>query len=92
LFAFCNGQLTTDNGQLSNEKMERGFAEPQFVSALKDAGLARRKAHGIVNYSSVDGVQIFNQKCFALAPDARMTPRDFSLWIEAREIYLRENI
>src|ERR671939_847689 len=72
--------------------MERGLAEAQFVSALKDAGLARGESHGIVNHCSVNRVQIFNQKRLAFAPDARVAARDLRLRVKFREINFGEDV
>jgi hypothetical protein len=72
--------------------MERGFAEAEFVSAFKHAWLSWCQADGVVDDRPVDRIQIFNQKLIALAPDARMSARDFSFGIKLREVNFRENI
>ena len=39
---------------LSQQKMQRGFAKPNLVPAVQDSWLARREPDGIVNHGAVD--------------------------------------
>lgn len=39
---------------LSQQKMQRGFAKADFVPAVQHSWLARREPDGIVNHSAVD--------------------------------------
>ena len=56
----------------------------------------RGETHRIViaseEYRAVDRAEVFDEKGFALAPDARVTPRDFRLRVKARKIDFWKNI
>src|SRR3989440_3417679 len=72
--------------------MERRLAESQAVAVGERSRLARPQSHGLVDDRAVDAPQIFEEERVALAPDARVAARDFRLRVEARKIYVGEDV
>src|SRR5205085_9356723 len=72
--------------------MERGLAEAEAVAVGERARLARAESHGLVDDRPVDAPQVLDEEGVALAPDARVAARDFRLRVEAREVYVGEDV
>src|SRR5436190_24337765 len=76
--------------------MKRGIADTQPVAAHDRVRMMRLQAHRSVGGRNEDRAvrraEVLDEELAAVIPNARMTPRDLCLRIEARKIDLGEDI
>src|SRR2546430_15744835 len=84
--------LETEDGLLSDQKVQRGPADFYAIAAPKRGWVARLAPNQVIDYGAVDRTEIFDHERLAFAPDARVTARDLCLRIEARQVNLGKNI